>query len=152
MFIFIHNYLERCSTCLKKQPNPSGIVYVLTVWQLGHIVHILKYLIVAFKFIMSSYCQWSHGIVSYNLRWAVQHDNRVWYMHALLIILTSVGLISWRQKWGMYGGREKLHILLQLEKTCICLSDRYKFSPNLHRQHIYYLVSISFKYCHVFQG
>ena len=30
---------------------------VLTVSQLGHIVHILKYLRVAFKFIMSSYCQ-----------------------------------------------------------------------------------------------
>ena len=52
----------------------------------------------------------------------------------------------------MYGGREKLHILLQLEKTCICLSDRYKFSPTLHRQHIYYLVSIRFEYCHVFRG
>ena len=52
----------------------------------------------------------------------------------------------------MYGGREKLHVLLQSEKTCICLSDRYKFSPTLHRQHIYYLVSIRFKYCHVFQG
>ena len=52
----------------------------------------------------------------------------------------------------MCGGREKLHILHQSEKTCICLSDRYKFSPALHRQHIYYLVSIRFKYCHVFQG
>ena len=36
----------------------------------------------------------------------------------------------------MYGRREKLHILLQWEKTCICLSDRYKLSPTLHRQHI----------------
>ena len=86
---------------------------VLTVWQLGHIVHILKYLRVAFKFIMSSCCQWSHGVVWYNLRWTVQHDHRVWYMHALLIILTGVGLISWRRKWGMYGGREKLHVTMQ---------------------------------------
>ena len=46
----------------------------------------------------------------------------------------------------MYGRREKLHILLQQEKTCICLSDRYKFSPTLHRQHIYYLVSMRLKY------
>ena len=30
----------------------------------------------------------------------------------------------------MHGGREKLHILLQSKKTCICLSDRYKFSPH----------------------
>ena len=29
----------------------------------------------------------------------------------------------------MYGQREKLHLLLQSEKICICLSDRYKFSP-----------------------
>ena len=52
----------------------------------------------------------------------------------------------------MYGGREKLHILLQKEKTCICLSDRYKFSPTLHRQHIYYLVSMRLKYCYEFMG
>ena len=86
---------------------------VLTVWQLGHIVHILMYLRGAFKFIMSSYCQWSCGVVSYKLRWAVQHDHRVWYMHALLIVLTGVGLISWRRKWGMYGGREKLCVTMQ---------------------------------------
>ena len=52
----------------------------------------------------------------------------------------------------MYGGREKLHILLQQEKTCICLSNRYTFSPTLHRQHIYYLVSIGLKYCYEFMG
>ena len=46
--------------------------------------------------------------------------------------------------------REKLHVLLQQEKTCICLSDRYKFSPALHRQHIYYLVSMRLKYCYKF--
>ena len=46
----------------------------------------------------------------------------------------------------MYGVREKLHVLLQWEKTCICLSDIYKFFPTLHRQHIYYLVSIRLKY------
>ena len=52
----------------------------------------------------------------------------------------------------MYGGRERLHIFLQWEKTCICLSDRYKFSPALHRQHIYYLVSMRMKYCYEFMG
>ena len=52
----------------------------------------------------------------------------------------------------MYGGREKLHILLQQEKTCICLSDRYKFSPSLHRQYIYYLVSMRLKYHYEFMG
>ena len=52
----------------------------------------------------------------------------------------------------MYGGREKLHILVQWEKTCICLSNRYKFSPALHRQHIYYLVSMRLKYCYEFMG
>ena len=52
----------------------------------------------------------------------------------------------------MYGGREKLHILLQQEKTCICLSNRYKFSPALHRHHIYYLVSMTLKYCYEFIG
>ena len=50
----------------------------------------------------------------------------------------------------MYGGREKLHILLEWEKTCICLSNRYKFSPTLHRQHIYYLVSMRLKYLYEF--
>ena len=97
---------------------------VLSVWQLGHIVHILKYLRVAFKFIMSSYCQWSHGVVSYNLRWAVQHDHRVWYMHALLIILTGVGLISWRRKWGMYGGRKSY--MLQCNVPVNHLKINYK--------------------------
>ena len=52
----------------------------------------------------------------------------------------------------MYDGREKLCILPQWEKTCICLSDRYKFSPTLHRQHIYYLVSMRLKYCYEFMG
>ena len=52
----------------------------------------------------------------------------------------------------MYGGREKLHILFQQEKTCLCLSNRYKFSPSLHRQHIYYLVSMKLKYCYEFMG
>ena len=52
----------------------------------------------------------------------------------------------------MYGGREKLHLLLQQVKTCICLSDRYKFSPALHRQHIYYLVSMRLKYRYEFMG
>ena len=52
----------------------------------------------------------------------------------------------------MYSGREKLHILLQWDKTCICLSDRYKFSPALHRQHIYYLVSMRLKYHYEFMG
>ena len=52
----------------------------------------------------------------------------------------------------MYGGREKLHVLLQQEKTSICLSDRYKFSPALHRQHIYYLVSMRLKYRYEFMG
>ena len=56
---------KRCSTCLKRQPNPSLIIYVLTVWQLGHIVYVCKYLRVAFKFIMSSYCQWFGSVVSY---------------------------------------------------------------------------------------
>ena len=46
----------------------------------------------------------------------------------------------------MYGGREKIHVLPQWEKTCICLSDRYKFSPAFHRQHIYYLVSMRLQY------
>ena len=45
----------------------------------------------------------------------------------------------------MYGGREKLHILLQWEKTCICLSNRY-------RQLIYYLVSMRLKYHYEFMG
>ena len=61
----VQHVSKRCSTCLKRQPNPREIIYVLTVWQLGHIVHILKYVRVAFKFIMSSYCQWSHSVVSY---------------------------------------------------------------------------------------
>ena len=39
----------------------------------------------------------------------------------------------------MYGGREKLHILLQWEKT-------------LHRQHIYCLASMRLKYCYEFMG
>ena len=52
----------------------------------------------------------------------------------------------------MYGGREKLHILIQWEKTCICLSDRYKFSPALHRQLIYCLVSMRLKYHYEFMG
>ena len=52
----------------------------------------------------------------------------------------------------MYGGRGKLQVLLQWEKTCICLSNRYKFSPGLHRQHIYYLVSVRLKYCYEFMG
>ena len=52
----------------------------------------------------------------------------------------------------MYGGREKLHIHLLWEKTCMCLSDRYKFSPALHRQHIYYLVSMRLKYRYEFMG
>ena len=52
----------------------------------------------------------------------------------------------------MYGGREKLHILLQQENTCICLSNRYKFSPTIHRQHIYYLVSMRLKYHYEFLG
>ena len=52
----------------------------------------------------------------------------------------------------MYGGRVRLHILLQWEKTCICLSDRYNFSPALHRQHIYYLVSMRLKYHYEFMG
>ena len=52
----------------------------------------------------------------------------------------------------MYSGREKLHILLKWEKACICLSNRYKFSPTLHRQHIYYLVSIRLKYHYEFMG
>ena len=52
----------------------------------------------------------------------------------------------------MYGGKEKLHVLLQWEKTYICLSDRYKFSPTLHRQHIYYLVPMRLKYCYGFMG
>ena len=52
----------------------------------------------------------------------------------------------------MYGGREKLHILLQREKTCISLSNRYNFAPALHRQHIYYLVSMRLKYCYEFMG
>ena len=52
----------------------------------------------------------------------------------------------------MCGGRKKLHILPQWEKTCICLSDRYKFSPSLHRQHIYYFVSMRLKYCYEFMG
>ena len=52
----------------------------------------------------------------------------------------------------MCGGREKLHVLLQWEKTCICLSDRYKFSPALHRQQIYYLVSMRLKYHYEFMG
>ena len=51
---------RRCSTCLKRQPNWSRII-----WQVGHIVHVLKYLKVAFKFIMSNYCQWSGSVVSY---------------------------------------------------------------------------------------
>ena len=52
----------------------------------------------------------------------------------------------------MYGRREKLHILFQWEKTCICLSDRYKFSPALHRQHILYLVLMRLKYRYEFMG
>ena len=32
------------------------------------------------------------------------------------------------------------------------LSDRYKFSPTLHRQHIYYLVSMRLKYHYEFMG
>ena len=52
----------------------------------------------------------------------------------------------------MYGGSKKLHVLLQWEKTCICLSDRYKFSTALHRQHIYYLVSMRLKSCYKFMG
>ena len=56
---------KRCSTCLKRQPNPSLIIYGLTVWQFGCMVCVLKYLRVAFKFIMSSYCQWSSSVVSY---------------------------------------------------------------------------------------
>ena len=52
----------------------------------------------------------------------------------------------------MYGGRENLHILLEQERTCISLSNRYKFSPTLHRQHIYYLVSMRLKYHYEFMG
>ena len=52
----------------------------------------------------------------------------------------------------MYSGTEKLHILLLWEKTCICLSNRYKFFPTLHRQHIYYLVSMRLKYHYEFIG
>ena len=52
----------------------------------------------------------------------------------------------------MYGGREQIQVLLQQEKTCICLSDRNKFSPALHRQHIYYLVSMRVKYHYEFMG
>ena len=52
----------------------------------------------------------------------------------------------------MYGGREKLHALLQWKKTCIYMSDRYKFSTTLHRQHIYYLVSMGLKYHYEFMG
>ena len=52
----------------------------------------------------------------------------------------------------MHGGRERLQVLLKWEKTCICLSDRYKFSPTLHRQHIYFLVSMRLKYCYEFMG
>ena len=32
------------------------------------------------------------------------------------------------------------------------LSDRYKFSPAIHRQHIYYLVSMRLKYHYEFMG
>ena len=52
----------------------------------------------------------------------------------------------------MYGGREKLHVLLQWEKTCICLNNKYKFSPALHRQHIYLLVLMRLKYHYEFMG
>ena len=52
----------------------------------------------------------------------------------------------------MYVGRGKLHVLLQWEKTCICHSDRYKFSPALQGQHIYYLVSMRLKYNYEFMG
>ena len=41
-------------------PNPGGdnlCSNSFTAWAVMHIVHILKYLRVAFKFIMSSYCQ-----------------------------------------------------------------------------------------------
>ena len=29
----------------------------------------------------------------------------------------------------MHGRRERLHVLIQAEKTCICLSNRYNFLP-----------------------
>ena len=37
-------------------------------------------------------------------------------------------------------------------ENLICLSNRYKFSPALDRQHIYYLVSMRLKYCYEFMG
>ena len=47
----------------------------------------------------------------------------------------------------MYGGREKLHVLLQWEKTCICPSGKA-----VNKQHIYCLASMRSKYHFEFMG
>ena len=58
--------LERVWSLFKQMLNMSNEATNQSriIWQLGHIVHVLKYPRV--WFIMSSYCQWSSSVVSYS--------------------------------------------------------------------------------------